>query len=336
MRMAFEGFGALVSRKRMQRIAELLSCSGFDADSKEWAGKAALKSVVLSIACFGGLLFVFSSVLKIFDVFTFTAVSVLCGVLAYFLFFELFILQLYYSVYGRAKKVEGILPDFLLLVANNIRSGLTPFAAFRQSARPEFGVLSDEIKVAAAKSLGTQSFEKALQQLSARFDSRLLRDTVSLFAQSLKSGSHLAKLLESSAMDLRKIQELRKEMVTSVRTYVLFVGFVALIATPLLLSISIQFLSILQGIQATGSSATAQFSFLSPKISITVGVMQNLALLLLVGNSLLAGVFLGVLNYGNVRHGLKYFPPLLVASLLAFFVFQAVVSRFFTSFLIPA
>ena len=336
--MAFEGFSGLVSKNRKERAKAMLSFSGLEIGVDEWVGKTVLKSLFFALACFFVLVFVFSSLVQVFDFLTYLLVSLLAGVLLYFLFFELFSLQLFFAVEQRAKRVEGILPDFLLLIANNIRSGQTPFAAFRQSARPEFGVLSEEIKVAAARSLGTQSFEKALQQLSARFDSRLLKDTVSLFAQSLKSGSHLAKLLESSAMDLRKIQELRKEMVSSVRTYVLFVGFVALIATPLLLAISIQFLSILQGIQASQSvpADASQFSFLNPKIGITADAMQGLALVLLFGNSLLAGVFLGILNHGNAKHGVKYFPLLLIASVAAFFAFQFVVSKFFTAFLTAA
>ena len=333
--MAFEGFAKFVSKKRTAKIGELLSFSGLDAEVLEWIGRKALQSMILSAIVFFTLALLFYFVFAIFDLLTLLIVSLLSAFLSYFVFLELFELQLFYIVDSRAKKVENILPDFLLLVANNVRSGLTPFAAFRQSARHEFGVLSEEVKVAAAKSLGTQSFEKALKQLSERIDSRFLRDTVSLFAQSLKSGSHLAKLLESSAMDLRKMQELRKEMVTSIKTYVLFVGFVALIATPLLLAISIQFLQMLQSIQISqAASGAGQFSFLTPKLTVTSGFMNQVAFLLLFGNSLLAGLFLGILRTGKAKHGLKYFPLLLIASIAVFFICQWLISVFFSTFFI--
>ncbi|MDO8647894.1 MAG: type II secretion system F family protein [Candidatus Diapherotrites archaeon] len=332
--MGFEGFENLVSRKKREKLYSLMKFAGFEGSLQDRAGKIALYSIVFSLALFFALVLLFAGFVKIFDAATIIIVCVVSGIASYFLFIEFFGLQLYYKSESRAKKIEGILPDFLLLIANNIRAGLTPFAAFRQSARPEFGVLSEQAKIASAKSLGTQSFEKALQQLSASIDSRQLRETVALFAQSLKSGSHMAKLLESAAMDLRRIQELRKEMVSSVRTYVLFVGFVSLIAAPLLLAISIQFLSMLQGIQATQASsfAAGQVSFLNPKIGVSAAVMQNLSILLLLGNALFAGVFLGVLNQGKAKQGIKYFPLIFIVSLILFLVFQIVISSFFTSF----
>ena len=336
--MGFESFSSFVPKSARDYFSRMLSVSGTDADVQDWTGRKALLSIVVSVIVFFVLVFAFSSLVRFFDSLTLLVVSVLCAILAYFASLEFSKLLLFYKVEARARSVENVLPDFLLLTANNIRSGVTPFSAFRQSARPEFGVLSEEVKVAAAKSLGTQSFEKALRQLSESVDSRMLKDTVGLFAQSLRSGSQLAKLLENSALDLRKIQELRKELVTSVKTYVLFVAFVALIATPLLLAISIQFLSMLQGVQAgeSVSGTVSQFSFLSPKIGIDAAFMQNLALLLLSGNALLAGLLLGVLNRGKARHGLKYFPLLLVASIAAFFIFQNFVIGFFSSFFIPA
>lgn len=332
--MALENFANFIPKASRESICSSLKYSGFEGDCKQQAGKIALYSMVAGAALFVLSIALFSAFLKIFDSLTLLLVSVILAIVGYFAFIMVYGLGAYYSAEARARKVEGILPDFLLLIANNIRSGLTPFAAFRQSARPEFGVLSEEAKLASAKSLGAQSFEKALQQLGARIDSRMLRDTVSLFAQSLKSGSHLAKLLESCALDLRRMQELRKEMVSSVRTYVLFVAFVALIATPLLLAISIQFLSMLQGIQAEQALSTtaAQVSFINPHIGVSASTMQSLSFILLLGNSLFAGLFLGVLNKGKLKHGLRYFIPIAFASIMMFFAFQYAVSRLFTSF----
>jgi len=331
--MALENFANYIPAGIRENICIALRFSGFEGDCKKQAGKIAIYSAATAIVAFILSIIGFSMFLKIFDSITILIISVIVGIACYFGFIMAYSLKAYYDSDARARAVESILPDFLLLIANNIRSGQTPFAAFRQSARKEFGVLSEEAKLASTKSLGTQSFEKALQQLGNRIDSRMLRETISLFAQSLKAGSHLAKLLESCAMDLRRMQELRKEMISSVRTYVLFVGFVALIATPLLLAISIQFLSMLQGIQGVqAASATAQVSFLNPEISISASTMQNLSYLLLFGNALFAGLFLGILNKGKLKHGLRYFIPLAIASFIMFFVLQFAVARLFTAF----
>ena len=79
----------------------------------------------------------------------------------------------------------------------------------RAGARKEFGPLSEEIKVAAAKSLGTKSFGAALKQLSRSIKSKTLEETVSFFSQAMKSGGRLAMLLQTSALDLRRTQEMK-------------------------------------------------------------------------------------------------------------------------------
>ena len=62
-------------------------------------------------------------------------------------------LTLYYAIDSRQKRVEDLLPDFLLLVAGNIRAGMTSFSALKSSSRPEFGALSVEFKSVTSRSL---------------------------------------------------------------------------------------------------------------------------------------------------------------------------------------
>ncbi|MEK6902415.1 MAG: hypothetical protein AABX02_02400 [archaeon] len=83
-------------------------------------------------------------------------------------------LRLYYTIEERRRKVEDILPDFLLLVAGNIRAGMTSFSAFKSSTRPEFGPLSEEVKSVTTRSLGTTSFGSALTAVSEYIRSKSL------------------------------------------------------------------------------------------------------------------------------------------------------------------
>jgi len=242
-------------------------------------------------------------------------------------------LHLYYTIEGRASMVESILPDFLMLVASNVSAGMTPFSAFRAGARKEFGPLSEEIKIASAKSLGTKSFSGALNQLTVRIKSKVLEETVSFFSQSLKSGSKLSKLLETSAMDLKKTQELKKDLASSTRMYVMFVAFVIVIATPLLLGVSIQFLqmvSAVQGEQLTqGSEGISSVAFLSSELNITPDFMVNISYILLIGNAILASLFIGVIGGGKAKMGLRYAPVILVASVVAFLFLEQILNAMF-------
>lgn len=236
---------------------------------------------------------------------------------------------LFYRVEGRRDKVEKILPDFLLLVASNVRAGSTPFSSFRSAAIPQFGVLAEEVRTATAKSLGSQSFESALAEISSRVRSRVLLEVISLFSQSMKQGSNFARLLETMAFDLRRSHELQKELLANTQVYVLFVGFVVVVATPILLSISVQFLRMAQYIQEQSLSAVSSGSVLNLVLTVTPEFMVNAAVFLLVGNALLASLMLGLLKRGKLSLGLTYFPILLVVSLVLFWIFLRLLSNFF-------
>ncbi|HZX34135.1 MAG TPA: type II secretion system F family protein [archaeon] len=242
----------------------------------------------------------------------------------------LFYLHAFSRIESRASNAEAVLPDFLMLVASNINAGMTPFAAFRNAARDEFGALSEEIRVAATKSLGTGSFTEALGELSSKIRSPMLGETVSFFGQGLRSGGHLSKLLESSASDIRHTQEMRKELLSSTRMYVIFVMFVVVIATPLLLGVSVQFLKMISAIQAQAQfgASTATVSFLSAGIGITPEFMVLAAYILLVVNAFLSSAFIGVLDRGKAKLGLKYAPLILLASVVVFTISSAFLERF--------
>ncbi|MFH1586719.1 MAG: type II secretion system F family protein [Candidatus Diapherotrites archaeon] len=306
------------------KIRPLLEFAGSQEDMDSWLGKRMFLAFLF--AAIGFLLpltigpFMEGLNLPIRIVLSFF-LMVLFFVFVLFLYF----LNLYYVIENRASIVEAILPDFLLLVTANLRAGMTPFAAFRGGARTEFGPLAEEVKIAASKSLGTSSFSDALKTLSLRIRSRSLKETVSFFSHALRAGGHLAKLLETTALDLRKTQEMRKDLESSTKMYVLFVVFVVVIASPLLMAVSVQFIDMITAIiEQSPSTAGSPYNPFPSDFDISVEFMRNLSYALFFGNSLLAGIFIGTLSDGKGLMGLKYFPAILMACFLVFFVAETI------------
>ena len=193
-----------------------LSLSGVRADPIEVAGGWLLLYLLygtVAVALYAALVHETGSVwdaqqyISAFDFF-------LVGVIITAIALEL---NTYYSIRSRAKKMEKVLPDFLLLIASNMRAGMTPFTAFVRAARPEFGELSAEV-VAASSNLGaTASLNDALDELSKRFDSLILHRVVVVFKKGVRSGGKLASLLVSSAEEIRKIHDLQAELAIHLR-----------------------------------------------------------------------------------------------------------------------
>ncbi|VVC02938.1 Type II secretion system (T2SS), protein F [Candidatus Bilamarchaeum dharawalense] len=250
--------------------------------------------------------------------------------------FALSYLVLYFQIADRTSSLEKVLPDFLLLTASNLRAGMSPFAAFIGAARPEFGALYDEVKLSTGKASGTASLIDSLQEVQLYFDSPILKRTIGLFVKGIRSGGHLAKLLNSSAEEIRRIQDLRAELTTATRSYTIFLGFIVVLVMPFLLSVSTHFLAVFLKIQpendlGNGSLAANLPSF-SGKVLITPDQMFLASIAILVLTSLLMSCLIGIIGKGRILYGIKYFPIFAMGSVGFYFFARMVIGSFLSGF----
>ncbi len=316
-----------IPEKIRKQISIKMNYAGIKQDIDEWTGKRLFLSLLFGLI---GILIPVS--LGNFFSLTELNIQIIYGIILGTIFFLLTLLLYYlhleYQIEDRRKRTESVLPDFLLLVSSNLRSGMTPFEAFKNSSREEFGPLAEEIKIITAKSMGIESFRDSLKQLEKKIDSRILKESISFLSESMKSGGKLAKLLEASAEDMSETQELKKEMISGTKMYVMFVLFVIIAATPLLMSISVQFLDMISSIQTEQTTGNTELNlgFLNSQLAITPNFMQNIALILFFGNAILSSLFIGILTERKARLGVKYSPIIFIATTILFIGFKTLVS----------
>ncbi|MEE9525829.1 MAG: type II secretion system F family protein, partial [Candidatus Woesearchaeota archaeon] len=205
-----------------------------------------------------------------------------------------------------------------------------PFQAMKLAARDEFGPLKEEIEYATTKALGTESFSEALLSMAKRIKSPILDRAMKLFSASMKSGGHLAQLLEDLANDIAETRALKKELITNTKMYSMLIMFMVVIGAPLLLAVSIHFIKIISGMQATTGAAEAGFGMaaLIGTISLTPGFLTKLSVVILFITSLLASMLMGVIAEGKEKYGLKYAPLVITGSLIVFVISQYIISGF--------
>src|SRR3989344_8401954 len=71
-------------------------------------------------------------------------------------------------IYNRTKEIEKILPDFLQYVASNLKGGMSFDKALWSAIKPRFGVLANEIEIAAKKVMTGGDVEDALQEFTTK------------------------------------------------------------------------------------------------------------------------------------------------------------------------
>ncbi len=255
------------------------------------------------------------------------------GLLAFLIIQAIAYFVIYFKAEDRTKRVEEVLPDALQLIASDVRAGMTPYQALKLAARKEFGPLAEEIHYVTSLALGTDSFAEALLKITKRIKSETLDRAMKLFTTAMRSGGHFAKLLEELAKDIETTRSLKRELLTSAKTYIAFIMFSIVIGTPLLLAISIQFIDVLTTMQAkSGAGAgTAAFGmgFLAGDIVITVDFLLKVSIAVLIVTSILASILMGVISEGKPRSGVKYVPLLIAGTLIIFAVFRVVIGNFF-------
>lgn len=334
----YRKFGRMLKDSVRRMIKQKLVYAGIKTDVDLWLGLRLMAIFLLSfaIAIMPWALFKYMIDTTVAtttqeEIVQLMVTSLLLFLTSFILLSFMFYMHLYYIIDDRTKRVENILPDYLFVMSANLRAGMSPFNAFRLAALPDFGPLKEEVDAVASKAATGGSLSHALIELSQRVDSDLLRRTITFFEKGTKAGGKMADLLEVSAEEMRKVHELKKEMEIQTKSYMIFIVFIVIFIIPLLLSISSQFLQIMVKMRNEQASVISgaefgRFYFLKTQINIQPSFIDVLAIVSLTSITFLVSIFIGTISEGKLLYGVKYYPVVLVLSLILYVAFRFVVS----------
>jgi flagellar protein FlaJ len=235
----------------------------------------------------------------------------------------------------RAKFAEEVLPDVLQLTAANLRAGLTPDRALMLAARPEFGLLEDEIRVAAKKAVAGTPIEEAIVGIGKRIKSKLISRTLTLITEGIRKGGEIAGLLEQTAEDIRNTKLLKKEVAAQVTMYAIFIFMAAGLIAPLLYSISTYLVETMIKIGAAAGveEAIAKYGrsmgFISFKlVEFPPGFLTYYAIGAMAITSFFGSLLIGLLKEGSEKAGIKFIPIFLILNLIIFFSAKTLIEQF--------
>ncbi|MBU0590852.1 type II secretion system F family protein [Candidatus Micrarchaeota archaeon] len=239
----------------------------------------------------------------------------------------------------RREKLENVLPDFLVLVASNLKAGMALDQAMWYSAKPEFGLLAVEVKSIVKGAFSGENMVNTLDHLAARFDSKVFNRTILLIKQANATGGALTDVLERTADDVRNTLIMKKEIAASLVLYEIFVLFAATIGTPFLFAVASKLIEIFEkitpritGIQTSAGGPFATFSnmkFGGAMISSSDFFWFSIPTIFV--TALISSFIVSVIRTGSKNQGMKYFPFVLVVSYLIYWVVSSMVDSFFST-----
>lgn len=236
---------------------------------------------------------------------------------------------------SRVRKMENVFPDFLQLMASNLRAGMTIDRAMLLSARKEFDPLDKEI-IETGKDIATgRRIKEALLDMAERIGSTKIEKTILLIISGIEAGGNLAVLIEQTAMGMRERGFVEKKAASSVLMYVIFIFVAVAAGAPLLFSLS----GILVGVMADlligvpdMSNTAMNLPFSMTGVGISVSFVMWFSVVFILCIDVLASLVLGLVAKGEEKEGLKYLPFLIVISMIVYFLTRIILQNFIGGF----
>jgi len=242
-------------------------------------------------------------------------------------------------MYNRKVQVEAVLADFLQLTSANVRAGMTIDKALWFAIRPRFGILAKEIEQVAKETMTGKPLEVALMEFAEKYNSKLLRSSMSLLVEGLKAGGEIGNLLNRIASNIQETEILRKEMAANVMTYVIFISFATLLAAPFLMALSYQLLAVInkisaqlasQSINNVGSGVGGGLMIGFSKETIKPSDFKIFAIGMLSITSAFSSMIITTIRKGDVKAGLKNIPLFILITVVLFLIMTKALSSFFS------
>jgi len=161
----------------------------------------------------------------------------------------LFVLLVYFyidlQIYLRTKKMEEMLPDFLGVVASNLKGGMSFENSLLGAIKPRFSILANEMAEVSKKVMTGHDISTALTELGFKYDSPMLKRSLDLMIIELESGGEIADLIEKIATNIKDTKVLKEDISASAISYIIFLAAIIIVIAPLLFSLSFHLLIVI-------------------------------------------------------------------------------------------
>lgn len=259
----------------------------------------------------------------------------LIWVLIPLLFIGIFMICMYLYldivIFNRTRKMEEVLPDFLQEVSSNLKGGLSFEKSLWIAIKPRFGILADEIALAAKKVMTGTDVDIALNEFANKYDSPMLRRSMELIVSEIQSGGKVADIIDKVVENLKKTKALKEEMTASVLTYMIFIGAIVIVISPVLFALAYNLLIVISKVAAllaTTGSASKSVGFISNvgNISVDKDAFIWFSRLALAVIAFFSSMIVSIIEKGNIQSGVKYIPIFIISTQIVYTIALSIMS----------
>ncbi len=219
------------------------------------------------------------------------------------------------------KEIERYWPDALKLIADTMKAGSSFDYALREVCVADFGPLSFEINEVIRRIEMGDTTIKALDFLSYRVESKVVRRTVTLVQESLRTGAPLADVLEEIANDTKYIYRIKKERQTKTMLQSIFIVAAGAVVAPFIFGLTRVITEFLTNVATSTGIASAASLVVALKTQETIFMLLDIYIILEV---FAASAMISIMREGKLSPMYVFFPVMITIAYTVYLVAQAV------------
>ncbi len=250
-------------------------------------------------------------------------VSPKLGILMFVIILDLGIGIPIYLYDRHINNIERYWAEALKLIADTMKAGSSFDYALREVCVADFGELSFEINEVIRRIEMGDSTTKALDVLSYRVESKIVRRTVTLIKESLRTGAPLAEVLEEIAHDTQYIFRIKKERQTKTMLQTIFIVATSAVVAPFIFGMTRVITKFLTEVATTTGIASADALTIAITTQSTIFMLLDIYIVIEV---LAASAMIAVMREGKLSPMYVYFPVLLALAYGVYSISQVILN----------
>ncbi|MEI7961475.1 MAG: type II secretion system F family protein [archaeon] len=211
--------------------------------------------------------------------------------------------------------IEKNFSDALKQMADTLKAGDTYESALREVADADYGRLSEEMQLALRRLEDGENLDNALQEFAERIDSKIIKRTITIILDSIKTGASLADILDDIAEDVRDFERLKEERKSNTTMQFLFLLFSGGMIAPIIFG---EINAVVAGFANIGAQTLdpAQISNALETNNFIVLLIQLYIIIEVLGS----GIMMSLTREGKLNKSIIYIPILLLIAFVFYYL----------------
>ncbi len=245
------------------------------------------------------------------------------GLLSFAIILDLGLGIPFYNYNKHIDEIEKYWPDSLRLIADTMKSGSSFEYSLREASAADFGPLSYEYNEVIRRLEMGDNMSTALSYMSNRIDSKIVRRTITLIQECLRTGAQLSDILDDIANDTKNMYRIKKERITKTLLQTIFIFAAGAVIAPFIFGLTNVITTFLTDVAKNSGIASAE------ALDVSVATQQSIRFLLdayVLLEVAAAAVIVSLMREGKFSNAIVLFPVMVVVAFIVYSLAQFLIS----------